>query len=359
MATPEPSWFQPRITYARARLRLGITSVGLWVVISTIILVGGFGPGLGLWQALLGYVALSLPLDLLGGQILPRAWQRPTVPLVRWSVLYARALTLHLAFLATGLSSVWLINRLVGPAAASLLYVLLALLLLRYQLRTLSWTGVDVAENDGVFEVSASDLRFSGGLAGLPWPGREQPVIPTHWLSPDAPVGLEYHIARRWRTSRSGARAAGALAAIAFNALGLRLALEWAGEHPVNLACAFTLWSFLGLLVLPSLSRPGVVAADTAMRRSLGAPSTAQWLGWLESYQEEDDQRPAWTERIFHPIPQWSHRQAKLDSAGVPTRPWNIARYALLTSTLAGGLLSRAVHCNCGKPELWFWPPND
>jgi hypothetical protein len=193
---------------------------------------------------------------------------------------------------------------------------------------------------------------------GLPWPGCESPVMPAHWSQSEVPQGFEAHLERRRLLSSSGARAVGALSAIAFNALGLRLVLAMTSGSIVSLACGFTLWSFVGLLLLPSLSRPGVLAADISVVRQLGPKQARHWLSWLEGFQDEDAVRPNWTERIFHPIPQWSLR-SRFARIGNAWWPWNIARYALLTSMLAGGLLSRAVHCNCGRPELWFWPPND
>jgi hypothetical protein len=39
--------------------------------------------------------------------------------------------------------------------------------------------------------------------------------------------------------------------------------------------------------------------------------------------------------------------------------PWNVARAALVLSPCTLGLLSRAVHCNAGRPALWFFPPCD
>jgi hypothetical protein len=325
---------------------------------SSALLVSGTATQIGLDQALWGYAGLSLPLDLAGGQILPYVWKQPKLSLSRWTTLYLRALLLHLVLLASGLTLACLAFRFAGPGLAAALYAALALLLLRFQLSTLRWLGISLDEQPGFSRVHSFDHRFTGGLAGFPWPGCEQPVMPAHWLGPQAPEGFEAHLARRQRLSASGARAAGAFLGIVFNALGLWLVLGWAGGHPATLACAFTLWSFLGLLLLPSLSRPGVFAADAISSQTLGVERARVWLGWLESQQEEDAVRPAWTERIFHPIPQWSRRRL-LDSPLRSWIPWNAARYALVTSALAGGLLSRAVHCNCGRPELWFWPPND
>jgi hypothetical protein len=346
------------LSYAGARLRLGMTGVGLWVLIALVLLLTGLASTISLAQGLLGYLVLSMPLDLLGGQILPYLWKQSKLPLLRWSLLYLKGLTLQLSLLGVSSASIHFTNGFVGPNCSVALFILLSLLLLCFQLSTLRWLGIAGEQRDGFCSVQAADLRFSGGLTGLPWPGCESPVMPAHWSQSEVPQGFEAHLERRRLLSSSGARAVGALSAIAFNALGLRLVLAMTSGSIVSLACGFTLWSFVGLLLLPSLSRPGVLAADISVVRQLGPKQARHWLSWLEGFQDEDAVRPNWTERIFHPIPQWSLR-SRFARIGNAWWPWNIARYALLTSMLAGGLLSRAVHCNCGRPELWFWPPND
>jgi hypothetical protein len=38
---------------------------------------------------------------------------------------------------------------------------------------------------------------------------------------------------------------------------------------------------------------------------------------------------------------------------------WHVARLTLFLSWSCLGLLSRAVHCNAGRPELWVLLPTD
>jgi hypothetical protein len=77
------------MTYARARLWLGISGVGTFVVLATSLLVSRIHltilPNSEYWQdndawALVGFVGafllLMLPFDLLGGFILPNRYQR-------------------------------------------------------------------------------------------------------------------------------------------------------------------------------------------------------------------------------------------------------------------------------------------
>lgn len=342
------------MTYAQARLRLGICGVGWWVLLSCLGLYTGLARELNPWELALIYLLASIPLDLLGGQIVPMLWGKPRVKTFHWLILYLRALPLH-----TGLwlFSLWLCcssYRTAGIPTTTGIFWLVSLTFFAYQLPLLGWLGVKVRRHSWGWEAEAADSRFAGGLCGLPWPGREEVVIPSHWLSPTVPDGLQEAIQRRRRLSQNAARAAGLMLALTFNSLVLSKALEWGGGQPGLTACWATLLSFLGLLILPSFSRPGVLAADQK------SPPVGEWARWMEELQEEDFTRPLWIDRIFHPIPQGAQRQDP--HAGIPSWglvPWNLARYALVHSLFCGSLLSRAVHCNCGRPELWFWPPTD
>ena len=65
-------------------------------------------------------------------------------------------------------------------------------------------------------------------------------------------------------------------------------------------------------------------------------------------------------EAIFHPIPSPARRSEEIErghnrGAGA----WHAARMALYLSWACFGLLGRAVHCNCGRPELWVMLPAD
>ena len=126
----------------------------------------------------------------------------------------------------------------------------------------------------------------------------------------------------------------------------------------VTTVCGFSLWSFLGLLTLPTLSRDAALQIDWTLRKQ-GAESeliesTARQQDLM---QDGEPDRPALIETIFHPVPSVNSR--------VHERPryfmgsWNVARNSLFVSWACLGLLSRAVHSNVGRPELWAMPPVD
>jgi hypothetical protein len=63
---------------------------------------------------------------------------------------------------------------------------------------------------------------------------------------------------------------------------------------------------------------------------------------------------------VFHPVPCVRRRVAELSLRLRSIRGyWNVARLTLFLSWPCGGFLSRAVHCNIGRPELWVLLPTD
>ena len=208
----------------------------------------------------------------------------------------------------------------------------------------------------------ADDPSFVGGVVGLP--GRDRVMLADSW---DAETARVQSI-RREAVRRSGSRALGAGIGLAFNLAGIALALALTSASAdsiaglATLSLWMTLWSFVGLLVLPTLSRGAVFAADrAAVTAGVEAGEVARVLGLLDAAQEDEPRRSRLVETVFHPVPSLERRLALLggrDAPGLP-RPWNTARSALLLSWAGLGLLSRAVHCNCGRPALWVMLPGD
>ena len=123
-----------------------------------------------------------------------------------------------------------------------------------------------------------------------------------------------------------------------------------------------TVWSFLGLLVLPSLSRRAVIAADrAAISAGIDPGDLTRVLGRLDTEREDEPRRGRLVETVFQPVPSLEGRVAAPGAGRGPElpQPWNTARTALLLSWASIGLLSRAVHCNCGRPALWVLFPGD
>ena len=85
-----------------------------------------------------------------------------------------------------------------------------------------------------------------------------------------------------------------------------------------------------------------------------------QTMTALDRLQDDEPARARAIEAVFHPIPSLSRRLAALAAPEGPRLgPWHAARTALFLSWAGFGFLSRAVHCNSGRPELWVLLPCD
>lgn len=362
----------PGTTWARARLRLGIASVGTLVVGSIALLATrvperqlpastAWAAGDILWLGLLvaAYVVVSAPFDLVGGLILPRRFHRMGVEPAHWVRLWLRGVLVHGACLLVTALALLAAGRAGGEAAAVGVVLAVMAVLLAAQVYVADLVGGVHRKED---RLRAGDASFVGGIAGVP--GFDRVWLSDAWDDRIARVQRF----RRDAVRRSGSRALGVIIALVFDLAGLVLALVATSASTTSVAGVATLslwatiWSFLGLLVLPSLSRGAVIAAGSAaVRQGCASAEVEHALRALDCEQEDEPARRRLVETIFHPVPSLDRRLAALATGTSPPlpRPWNTARTALFLSWASLGLLSRAVHCNCGRPELWALFPGD
>ena len=382
------------MSYARARLFLGIGGVGTMVVLAGAVLalelphrlLGDVTPSmagsvLGLAAALAVYLVVSLPFDLAGGYVLPRYFGRPSPLLGQFWAGWARGAAVHAATMLVSLTLLLAAGRTGGRTLVLLTLVALmgGLLLLQEWLARLTGhlrrTPIDLTiardlvqgwglQVPPVVSLAHTDPAFVGGVVGLP--GCERIVLPAGWHTGLPAEAIAVQLARRVGVMRTGSRLRGVALAMIWNVVGFGLASYGPGAGVTSAAslvatvAGFTLWSFIGLLLLPTASRPGVMAADT-FARAVGVPEP--WLGrtahLIDRLQDDEPERSRLVETVFHPIPsvnnRLAHRPARQDRWGA----WQGARVALFLSWAGGGLLARAVHCNAGRPELWVLLPGD
>lgn len=177
---------------------------------------------------------------------------------------------------------------------------------------------------------------------------------------------LAAELTRRRGALATGARTRGLLTAMIWNVMGFSLACvmpgSYLGDAPglVQAALWFTLWSFVGLLTLPSLNRPAVLEIDRfALAEGVSREVLAATISRLDGLQDDEPSRTKWIERVSHPIPSVESRIAAFSDDSSRYGAWHCARTALYLSWACFGFLSRAVHCNAGKPELWVLFPGD
>lgn len=372
------------MTYARARLWTGITGVGSMVSLATWALVeswparlfGATGDGLlDSAIALAGAVALgllaTLPWDVVGGFVLPKRFGRPVPNLAGFTRRWLRGLAVFWVLGTGSALTLLLAGRAGGVAAALLALAILAGLALQFQgalarlvggLRRVDSTALQGSVAEGVV-FAGEDPGFTGGFTG--WDAR--PVWPASWGAALEPDQLELLAERRRQIRASGAWRRAQLAAIGWNVLGFGLAtlLPGAGVATVAellaTALGFTLWTFVGLLLLPSISRAAARAADAAIARDEPQRSRfGEALRRLDRLQDDEPERSASLESIFHPVASVTNRMRAIEGAGAPERStWHLARTALFLANLGLSLLPRTVHCNAGRPELWVYLPAD
>lgn len=380
------------MTYGRARLWLGVTGVGSVVVIASIALALQLPQRLleskrGLESteflqlaAVIGLFLLWLaPMDFLGGYLLPRKFKKSDISFSDWLGTYLKAAFFQAILFVFFGSTIVLLSQAYGTSIGLISIGLLMTgcflvrnrLLLNRRVKSASSQAklidaVGLIQSWQIFVprtvvVEHNDIGFTGGVIGLG--KRAKIVIPEAWLS-FCTEELATAIARRALAVNTGSYTRGLALAFVWNLAGFSLCWLLTGADLASVAglvtamCAFTLWSFLGLLVLPTVSRNASLTIDQELAR-LGLPvelisTTASTMDHL---QDDEPQRPRFIETIFHPVPSVKGRNRSEPVTGLAA--WNVARTTLFLSWACLGFLSRSVHCNVGRPELWTMLPTD
>ncbi|MEO0512296.1 MAG: hypothetical protein AAF108_05300 [Planctomycetota bacterium] len=389
------------ITYGRARLLLGVSGVGAWVVLATGLLLaeappkilGWVGTELGvnvlvLLAALLGYVALHAGFDVIGGYVLPRRYGRSTQPFGSYAAGWIRGVGLHAGLMLAVALAMLLASRGPGVPGMVIVGVAVSLLLLKWRVPLARQVGShgpaepsDALDED-VRVVDGRDVGFTGGIDGVFRPAGH--VVPSRWVEELSADELTLAIARRRRAVETGLWERGRWISLVFTWAGLGVAagqvegLAGTAGGVVQFSLVFTLWSFAGLLLLPTVTRRASHAVDASLVESGTDPEALRsLLSRLDAMQDGEPSRPGWIESIFHPIPNADSRvagegegeredQGQAGAArGRPRRRvsrlagYDTARTAAFVSLSGLGLLGRAVHCNSGRPALWVFLPLD
>ncbi|MFN3159827.1 MAG: hypothetical protein ACE37I_10955 [Rubinisphaera brasiliensis] len=381
----------PGMTYARARLWLGITGVGMQVVLAAAVLIRGL-PGwvagsettYGLEQVaqiallLAMYAALMLPLDWLGGFVLPRNYGRSEQRAGSYFIRWGRGIAVQFLLLFVVANSLLAIGSRFGNVAVVLGVVLFGLLGIAFQASFArlfgAFTSVAIADLPDttrcVIETASekpsriqvwdsADRGFTGGITG--WKPRV--ILPLHWVRTLPPEQLKLVLARRAEIIHGGWRLVGLSVAFLWvlaGSVGSLLLLNGRLDTVAELArfvCWNNLWIFLGLLLLPTASRRATLAIDREMYASRSDSDMQQQHVFQDRLQDDEPERPSLIETIFHPIPSVASRSAP--QAKVRFSAWHSARTMLFLSYACGGLLARSVHCNLGRPDLWVLFPTD
>ena len=383
------------MTYARKRLWLGICAVGTTVLLAIAGVTFDLPHRLiqpfadqslpnaiaAVALAWMAHAALLAPFDIVGGLVIVRV--RPDV--LRWFAAWLRAIVVQWFWYALATALLLRTGKQFGVTAALMVFVLLQVALLSRQ-GLVAWLSGSMRMCDrsdalltaatavgispaAVREVEVDDASFVGA-----WTGADATHlwVPARWVRELTPEQLAVALSRRAGVRALGLRRRGVLVAVAWNTIGLMLATMPPHADLVTAAgfvtviAWFTLWSFVGLLILPSLSRPAVLAADRWARSSHNANAVLETITKLDGWQDDEAEREPLTETVFHPVPSRGSRLRALvlhdqptDTVAVPAGAWHATRVMLYLSWAGIGGLARAVHCNVGRPSLWVMLPGD
>ncbi len=353
------------LPYARLRLFLGMANVGFWVCLVAYGLYRDW-PGTyfptepASWKKMvtpfalffLGYIGLQAPFDWVGGYLLPKRFRRFYGSFSDFITGWLRGVLMQSFILV--LIALILLNY-----HAHLMWIVLAgMLLLLVTQQPVAWI-IGGFQSRGSWIWKSRDEAFTGGIVGFP--GLQKIMV----VSGRGQKLRLMDERRRGYLREMGLPQSGVIIALAFNLIGVVLISEFASHPPGTLAWLvefsfwFTLWSFLGLLTLPSFSRPAVFAGDHALhQRGVSREDFAYYLKY-DGSQAGEESRGGLVETIFHPVPSVSNRKARWGSPVGWLGGWHAARYAIYLSWMGLSLLNRAVHCNIGKPDVWVMLPSD
>jgi len=354
------------IELARRRLRLGITNVGFWVLTAA----GGLwwlarGDASGFDFRRLGFVAAAVVVaqsgfDVVGGKwLMPAPRPAMSVFLRHWFpgvlghtlVLSCVGLLSYASFQLTGGFWSAIVLATAGMAVGR-----------RFLLRAIGGVSTRALLHDGTKSLAAegTSAAFTGGIVGF---GRHaRSLLPAHWLIglPEDQLAAESS-RRQWQVER-GLPARALILVLGWNLLGASigsLACGLADRQPaealLGYACWMTIWAFGGLLLLPTLSRNAVFAADRFAAEVGHDPRS--WITHFPDVVGEDGSSRSAVQAIFYPIPSAALRLRQLEQPHSRMILGNLARSNLYYSWATLTLLGRAVHCNVGQPALWVFPP--
>ena len=320
--------------YGRARLWLGITGVGSIVTLSATALFFNLperffsGPTAALSTQIQDvlffifiYTILQLPLDFFGGYLLPRKYQRniPTEEIPGYPSPRVGVHSTLLAFIGITLLFAARTAGVLGVIAAGTLLIVTLLrgsITLAAAIAHLELTPSTPELHDdpalpalSAYMGESEDEGFAGSIVGLFQP--HIVLLPMRWREVLDSDAFRVAAQRRQMAISTGSWRRGRLLALAFTVTGIIIAATIVGSSQlasaqgiVTFSLIFTLWSFLGLLTLPTPSRRGVAEVDHALLANGGNRTVLErTINHLDNFQDRERERPPLIETVFHPVP--------------------------------------------------------
>jgi hypothetical protein len=359
------------MTYARSRLWLGITTVGFWVVFCIIALrlnlpnlAQSYPILLVIPTSILAYIVISFPFDFMGGYSLPKKYNRTSHSFQQWLFSWVKGISaqgLCLLVLSLVLWQVCSFNQFWTQVLG---VIGLQLCLAIFQPVFAAWIGQfeKIKKSNGQKVWKSEDIGFTGGVTAL-----GQSIIPEQWQAALDDEQLSWVQQRRDAIAKQPVNLFGVFLAIGFNTAGFititnlfGLQFQYSSDW-MTLVFGFTLWSFLGVLVLPVVSQMAALRLDSENQNNTAPAVITSTVTQLDKWQDEEPARHPWIQRIFHPLPSVEQRINLIDEPKKTSTSgfWHAARRALYYSWPMMNLINRAVHCNVGRPDLWVFLPSE
>ena len=342
----------------------------------------GSSTDLGWIAGLIALLVVAMaPFDFWGGYFAPLRYYRQSISLGEFARQWMRGVLVQSLLFIVSSIMILVVGRLTGVVGVCVLIGTVSVLYVAGQRRLLALMTINPWHEDDdkvnrslervedwglkrlpVTVMKHSDVGFTGGVIGIP--GAESIIVPSQFVDQLTADQLAIVLARRLIAVESGSRTRGIAVALIWVIGGFALSTMIPGAGVTSVAelvttcMGFTLWTFLGLLILPTVSRQSSYGIDSELlRRGADIDKFTETIAALDAVQDDEPSREALIETIFHPVPSVDNRRRQ-QHTGSPFA-WHAARMTLFLSWSCMGLLARAVHCNVGRPELWAMLPTD
>ena len=333
------------------------------------------------WWALIviAYVLIMLPLDLLGGYVIPKLAQNSQRNFSQFWSRLLRGILVHAGILLISGLLIMEIGKLYGTWGVMGLLTSMSLIMLLLQAPLARWlVGYKLHSEDrenlrnriGELLSQRTDVVreenpvFTGGITGLPW--IEKTIIPSRWLEMSEDQ-LRAQILRRMGAVRTHSRHRGVLFAIIWNLYGFWSASLFAGAGVETVrglfltSMAFVIWMCFGQIILPNFSKSGSTEADKyATTNGVAETDLRDALQQQVQWSRDGHSEMNLIERLLSPSLPLNQRleAVQLDSVGLPGA-WDSARIAQFLSWSCLGWFSRADYSLCGHPQNWVLQSGD
>jgi len=333
------------------------------------------------WWALIviAYTLIMLPLDLLGGYVIPKLAQNSQHNFSQFWSRLLRGILVHAGILLTSGLLIMEIGKLYGTWGVMGLLTCMSLIMLLLQAPLARWlVGYKLHSEDrenlrnriGELLSRRTDVVreenpvFTGGITGLPW--IEKTIIPSRWLEMSEDQ-LRAQILRRMGAVRTHSRHRGVLVAIIWNLYGFWSASLFAGAGVETVrglfmtSMAFVIWMCFGQIILPNFSKSGSTEADKyATTNGVTETDLRDALQQQVQWSRDGNSEMNLIERLLSPSLPLNQRleAVQLDSVGLPGA-WDSARIAQFLSWSCLGWFSRADYNLCGHPQNWVLQSGD